>query len=94
MKIILTTQDNSVHELEPPPAGASDVGTPLTCPHCHKGLRIFGRHGTKSRGHDYIEETALCSICQKPVGRIRVIIPSLFGLEEDKRVLNGRCRVY
>jgi len=47
-----------------------------------------------SRGHSTYSGAAECTRCRQKVGNMTVKINTLFGLEEDDRVLNGRCRVY
>ena len=37
---------------------------------------------------------AECTRCRELVGSIVVTTDSIFGIEEDMRVLSGRCRVY
>lgn len=47
-----------------------------------------------SQGHDRYSGTAECCRCRQGVGPMEVVVSILFGLEEDERVLQGRCRVY
>ncbi len=44
--------------------------------------------------HDTYEAIACCTQCRVRVGTLRVRMNTLFGIEEDERVLNGRCRVF
>lgn len=44
--------------------------------------------------HDTYEANAYCTQCKVRVGTLRVRMSTLFGIEEDERVLNGRCRCY
>ena len=37
---------------------------------------------------------AVCGHCGGGCGRVRVQVSTLFGLDEDRAVLQGRCRVY
>jgi hypothetical protein len=53
-----------------------------------------GAKGTITSDNRETTGTAICYQCQKPIGRIRVVFDTLFGLDEDNRVLNSRCRVY
>ena len=41
-----------------------------------------------------ITATAVCLGCRAPCGTLVVSTETLFGLEEDDRMLNGRPRVY
>lgn len=45
--------------------------------------------------HDIYAAEAKCADCSKRCGKLRVRVPTIFGLEEDERVLyDSRCRVY
>lgn len=37
---------------------------------------------------------AECVRCRSQISEMRVEVSTLFGLDEDERVLHGRCRVY
>lgn len=50
-----------------------------------------GRHTT---GHDSEAAAAVCLDCRRQVGQIEVTSETIFGVEEDLRMLRGRCRVY
>lgn len=76
--------------LPTPGSAAVDVGVP--CPHCAKPLRATGRN--RRREHDRYTADAACVECNALVGRLVVKVPTLFGLDEDDAVLNGRPRVY
>lgn len=45
-------------------------------------------------GYDTITGRAECARCRSKVGVLTVKVVTLFGLEEDRRVLHGRPRVY
>jgi hypothetical protein len=47
-----------------------------------------------SRGHDTFSGPAECTRCRQEVGTMTVRVNTLFSIEEDDHVLNGRCRVY
>lgn len=64
------------------------------CPHCKEPLLVSGRAGTRNQTRDSIEEIAFCRNCDKNVGLLRVVFSTIFGIEEDERVLRGRARVY
>ena len=85
-KFKLTTSEGS------PTAEAS-----IECPHCKaKPLRVSGS-GRTIGGHDYYKADGFCANaeCAKYVGEIRAYVSTIFGLEEDERVLiHGRARVY
>jgi len=44
--------------------------------------------------HDRYIGTAQCTRCRRDVGQMTVKVDTLFGIEEDNAVLNGRARVY
>jgi hypothetical protein len=52
------------------------------------------RGGKPQRGHDEYISDAACAECRAPAGRLVAKVETLFGIEEDIAVLNGRCRVY
>jgi hypothetical protein len=64
------------------------------CPHCKtepfnvrgKGINKTDRDSHYADGH--------CLKCDARVGTIRVKLDTIFGLEEDERVLNGPWKVY
>ena len=64
------------------------------CPHCEaKPLRAYGC-GSRQEGHDTITEACRCKDCGQPIGTVRVKVDSLFGIAEDRKVLNGPWKVY
>lgn len=64
-----------------------------TCPACGVPLRVLG-NGRRIGGHDFYTSNAFCAACRAQVGEVRAYVSTVFGLEEDERVLHGRCRVY
>jgi hypothetical protein len=52
------------------------------------------RSREKNYNHDEVYGAAHCVACGEKVGTLRVKVSTLFGIEEDIAVLNGRCRVY
>lgn len=67
----------------------------ISCPACKEPLAVFGNTATLERVDDETEEArAHCGSCKASVGRVRITYDTLFGLEEDDRVLKGRYRVY
>lgn len=63
------------------------------CPGCSAPLRVLGS-GREIGGHDYYRAKGFCASCRAYVGEIRAYVDTIFGLEEDERVLHGRPRVY
>lgn len=65
-----------------------------SCPAC--GAKPFKAQGNGRRERDDRDIVAdgFCVDCGKPVGLIVVETNTLFGLKEDRRVLQGRIRIY
>jgi hypothetical protein len=65
------------------------------CPHCKATpFKVAGGGMQPSADDQAYEATARALCCGKGVGTLRAEMNTLFGVEEDERVLNGRCRVY
>ena len=62
-----------------------------TCACGHNRVRGTGK---SIDGRDEYVAAAVCNACSAPAGELRVTMNTIFGLEEDEDVLNGRCRVY
>ena len=58
-----------------------------------KPFNVFGRSRHIVDDREYHAE-AFCTSCSAAVGTIIAKPDTIFGIEEDDRVLNGRCRVY
>lgn len=97
MKITLTTHDGVVHEMRQPFDGSDWVKAcdGVACDHCGSPLRATGK-GQSIESHDTYRADAVCAseACGEPIGVLRVKVSTIFGIEEDQRVMNGRCRVY
>lgn len=75
------------------------VGGVDKCPSCGRECEKetpFKVRGTGNHpiDHDTFSANAVALCCGAWVGTIRVKVDTIFGIEEDRRVLNGRCRVY
>lgn len=76
-----------------PFADASHVVLDAPCPSCGAGhCTLRGRD--QHHSHNTYLAIAVAQCCDKPVGRLEVTVETLFGIEEDRRVLNGPWRVY
>lgn len=66
------------------------------CPCCDtQRFEIKGDTKSKVQVNDLVFVcVAYCTNCQKPVGTLKVEMETLFGLDEDRKVLQGRPRVY
>ncbi len=92
MKITVRLSDGQVIEATCPFEGSQAVDTNATCPRCSEPLRVFG--GETAHDHDTYSAPAHCLACRNAIGTIRVRVSTLFGIDEDDAVLNGRPRVY
>ena len=93
MKIQFEPKEGPRRDCTMPYEGAKFVEPSGVCPSCAvEPWKIQG--GDPVRGHDTISCVAQCTACKAMVGQIIVTISTIFGLEEDDRMLNGRCRVY
>jgi len=64
------------------------------CPKCaHEPFCVAGS-GRHIGGRDFYVSDAVCLECRERVGEIQVKVETIFGLEEDERMLNGPWRVY
>jgi hypothetical protein len=70
------------------------VGVPK-CPKCkHEApVKVAGAH-KRIESHDTYAADATLLCCKQRVGAMRVKVDTIFGIEEDERVLNGPWRVY
>ena len=94
MKIVFHPKDDGKPQpCELPYEGATYVESTGACPSCKASpWKLQGGH--PERGHDTYTSAAGCTSCKAIVGQLVVTVSTLFGIEEDERVLNGRCRVY
>jgi len=94
MKIELKVSEGDVRVCEHLYADAEYVVPTGECPQCKaKPWAVSG--GTPVvQGHDTQTAPAWTRCCGKPAGSLVVTVSTLFGIEEDERVLHGRCRVY
>jgi hypothetical protein len=89
--VTLTIDDGAAYKCKPPypTAPFADV-TGWTCK-CGSS-RVQGRD--MHHDHDTHYATAHCAECGARVGRLAAKVDTIFGIDEDDRVLNGRPRVY
>lgn len=65
------------------------------CPACkHPAPVKVSGDGRRTEGHDTYACNAIALCCRRRIGTVRVRVSTIFGVEEDERVLNGRARVY
>jgi hypothetical protein len=63
------------------------------CQHCGEELKVQGK-GNHIASHDTYAANAHCVNCKKVIGELQVKVDTIFGLEEDERVLCSRYKVY
>lgn len=89
------TIDDQQHSIENVDSSSAQVKGMECCPRCKaKGpVRVAGKN-LRIESHDTYASDGLALCCMKRLGTIRAVMSTIFGLEEDERVLNGRPRVY
>lgn len=94
-KIFLLVVDGPRRKLSLAFAEADHTTAEGACPAC--GAEAFGVQGGGKRpsADDRAwEADAVSTCCKQHVGTIRHEVNTLFGVREDRAVLEGRCRVY
>jgi hypothetical protein len=80
---------------EPFPGAPHAVVKDLPCPACADApFKVAGSGMAPSEDDRAYEAEGYCCACKAHVGRIRAEVNTLFGVREDRAVLQGRCRVY
>lgn len=93
MKITLHSNGRTLHA-QLPHATADHVSVDgSTCPHCNENLKARG-NGDVSHDFDTYYASAYCIYCGGAVGQLQTKVNTIFGIDEDNAVLNGRARVY
>ena len=97
MKITLQFTGKTYHVTKPEPGAPSATVPGATCPKCKAHplqVQAAGR-GIYETTYDTYVADAVCEDCGEPVGTLRVKMPTIFGIEEDERViLQSGCKVY
>ena len=93
LKITITLKDGRKVKAKLPYEHASDAVTDVQCPNGGHFLAAHGI-GTPQVEYDTMTSPARCCGCGERIGTITVKVNTLFGIEEDERMLNGRFRVY
>lgn len=99
MKITMTMEDGTTRECTIPYDGCDYVVVEGKCPnpactHPDSPFHVAGVKGTMVKGFNTFTSDAGCIGCKTVSGKLVVTVDTLFGIEEDERVLRGRCRVY
>lgn len=66
----------------------------VACPLCKEPAPLAVAARQSTRGHDTITGEGYAACCGGHIGTIVVTVATIFGIEEDERVLRGRPRVY
>lgn len=80
--------------------GCAFVTAPGRCPACgiqeeqDGRFNLQGVPGAMRKTHDEYIAPARCVACQANIGEITLKVNTIFGIEEDERVLGGQARVY
>lgn len=94
MRTQIHLHDGSRRSATPPFRGADHAAVPGSCPACRaEPFRVAGR-GLRVGAADEYHADGYCLDCRARVGRLVAQVSTLFGLEEDARVLGGAWRVY
>lgn len=91
MRVVLKLTDGRTVTLRP---GSTRAEAECSCPACGEALAVRGDGRKRSDCDRYYFARGFCVTCGAGVGEIRAYPSTLFGIEEDERVLNGRARVY
>tara|TARA_R110002126_G_scaffold81426_1_gene200670 strand:- start:6552 stop:6833 length:282 start_codon:yes stop_codon:yes gene_type:complete len=92
--IITVTIDGEPHEAERPFIPAQYVVVPSLKAHCGEEEELRVRGGDYTQHYDMYTCKANCAQCGEHLGEMTVTVSTIFGIEEDRRVLQGRPRVY
>lgn len=94
MRAVLVV-DGRRHVATSAPGHAAAATFAVQCPGCKAGPPLAVRGlGIHTREHAAYVARAACVRCGAVVGSLRAEVETVFGLEEDERVLAGPWRVY
>lgn len=91
MKVTIIDADEHRH-----PARIAENGKHVTiaaCPACGAGHPAIRGTGRTHHDHDTYYARARAACCGAEL-RMETAVDTIFGIDEDERVLLGRCRVY
>lgn len=93
MKVTVSVKGKT-HSATRPFPKADHVVLTIPCPFC--GVEPMKARGVGGmvKSHDSYRSDAITTCCGKPLDWIKATFDTIFGLEEDERVLNGPWRVY
>ena len=70
------------------------VATIPLCPACKASQARIAGSGISHHDHDRYYADGRCMSCMSTIGVIETARDTIFGIEEDSAVLEGRARVY
>lgn len=86
-------QNGTIDKIEVLPRGEFGIAQG-DCPSCGVPEFALQGHGIEQVDEETIRAACRCFNCNDPVGYVYHRESTIFGREEDERVLRGRCRVY
>lgn len=92
MKVFLVTAAGQ-RPITPPDHITTAATCEGDCPSCRAPLRVVGKN-KRTVDDRYYAADGHCEACLAHVGEIQAHPSTIFGIEEDERVLHGRPRVY
>lgn len=93
MKLEFKTKEKAMEIALPAPGSAFAV-VEIDCPNCGEEGPIKVAGTTQVEEGRQIKSQAQARCCGRPVGELVLTEDSLWGIEEDRAVLEGRARVY
>lgn len=97
MRVTLTVQEDDVRATlpdSPHERGGDCALVAGACPRCRVEPFAVQGGGMHIESHDTYAADAACAACKARVGTLRARMSTLFGLEEDERVLGSCVKVY
>ncbi len=93
--MIVTLQTETArHPARVPFAGADHALVDAACPICKTPAPLKVRGVSPSHDHDTWSADAMAVCCGARIGQLQAKVSTIFGIDEDRAVLNGRPRVY
>jgi hypothetical protein len=91
VKVVIIDADSTRHVAKIAENG--EHVTIVACPTCRAAQPPIRGTGITHRGHDTYYARAIARCCGAAL-RMETRVDTIFGIEEDERVLRGRPRVY
>lgn len=95
MKIFVLLSNKDEREGSLKHSSAERVDVEGVCPSCgHTPFQVCGIGGKTVRRFDNIQQDAMCLECETVIGTVKAVFDTIFGLDEDERVLKGPQKVF